>query len=722
MGIWVGFLAPAITAGLTAIGVGQAAATFLGSAFAQLLTGVSLAALSSAVVKKPNFRVEDQRAAMTRPTTLPAFRFVYGNTEGAGTPAPADVVENGVLYGSWIVNSRPSKGPFSLYLDGREVLFSGDPYDFSVSGGATATAAPFSGHLKFWIGLGDQTTPPVQITDEVPYVSGTAEDRFKTTDAWQGRTVVWMRAERGDQDSVPERWPSYPNPPEVALRGPFSMVWDPRDPGQDQDDPATWDFSDNWALCVLDALRRNPVAPHDVSNLRLDTFTWAADVSDEPVSLKAGGSELRYRLSGALVFSDQEIEDQLEPMVAGAGRFVNVAGQLGLIPAIWQAPVYTLTDIIGDSFEYRALQPDAESFTHMRTYYTSAARQFETADLGPWPIPGATPGLERVFVLELPFVESGTQAQRVQKIEGLRLLERREIVSVAPSDMINVLPAANIDVALPGRTRSNGTYRAVSLHGAMSPMGDDGGVALRVPYQVRETSSAVYDWDPLTDEADITVPAYDASYQGTAPPGTFALLIGPTVDLNTGGTIIKRARFAFDPSPTSAVVDYEWQYLNWTIENFGQWTAGGVIDALTRDGSDKVFGYLSGFGPTDASQVRARARGPAGASGWVYSGTISTTFTAAINSATAGPGTGEATFNVTISDEYSAAGARVYRSADTLFGNAVAVTGTIQADPGETLDLDVTGLPAGTGYFWVTVVTQTDTEGPATGPEQLTIT
>ncbi|WP_428925000.1 hypothetical protein [Marinibacterium sp. SX1] len=712
MGIAVTALAQVLTPLL-----GAQVATAIATAFVNLATTLVLTSARAALSKRPGR--EDQARELQRYTGLPQVRHAYGNTEAPGTPAPADMVIDGVLYGCWIVNSRPSEGPFALYLDGREVELSGDPYDFTEGGGALATNEPFSGYLRVWIGIGDQTSPPFEITDEAGFIDTDRERGFKVTDGWQGRTVVWMRADRGPSEGRTERWPSAP--PAVALRGPFSKLWDPRDPAQDPDDPATWEFSDNQALVVLDALRQNPVSPYDLTNLIVATFEAAADVADENVPLKDGGSEARYRAAGVLVYSAGDVEDQLDPLnEAGATSFFQAGGRMGILPGAWLPSEYTLTDTLGDAFEYRKLRGDERPYSHVRTTYTSADREYETSDLGQWPIPGVTAAV-RVFDHQCDFVESGTQAQRLRKIKGLRLTMEREIEGTAPPDMIEVLAGATITAGIAGMARTNGTYQLLTAHPALDPLGIDDGVAARVPFEARETAEAIYAWVPADDETDIVVPPFEVSYSGTAPPGSLSVISGPAVDVNTGDSVIQRVRFAFEPSASASVTHYEWTYVDWSDEGDGLVVSGGSIpasQALDTDG--RHFGYLSGFSPFVETEIAVWAVGPAGQSSAVSISGVRLNFDVTINSASGGAGVAD--FNVTAPTNSVFAGVVILRSDDDVIENAVEVYGLEPMDSGQTDVVQATGLAAGAAYFWVAPVSTNGTRAPAAGPEYLTIT
>lgn len=674
----------AVAAALTSAGVAAATAQIIATALVQIGGAIVFNAVAQALRGNP--RAEDQAAQLRLATGLPSVRFVYGDTEATGTPAPANVVKDGVLYACYLLNSRPSAGPLDVYIDKRLVTLNGahDPYDFTATGGAEATNDPFAGHLKVWIGLGDQTTAPKQITDEVPYAEGTAEHYFKTSDAWTGCTVVWIRAARGDNSA--QRWPS--RPPALSARGAFSKLWDPRDVLQDPDDPATWGFSDNQALAVLDALMRNPIAPYHVDNLLIETFKWAADAADQLVDLKSGGSEKRYRVGGTQEFRGAEIEDLIAPLAeAGGSQFIRTGGRLGMVPAVWHAPTLTLTDMVGDGYELRQLARGRDLYQQVTCKYTSAARGYETAELGVWDIPGASGdgGAPKVFDMTLAMVHSPTQAMRLRKIAGLRLRQQRALTSVAPPDFIEAIPGAHVTVSIPGRARLNGDWQLRHAHPAFDLRGEKDGVALRMPFEMVEASAAVFDWDEVTEEEDIIVPPFDADFEGTQPPGSLSVQTGTAVDLDTGGAVVPRIRFAADPSGTGDVTGYEWQWRTHSGTP-GDYGAGGTIGPDVRDGSGQVFGFVSAAGPTDFHDIRLRALGPAGSSEWVDIENVVIGTTLDDAAAVAEPG--RVRFTGTTPDSSVVKGLRIYRAATGAgFGAAVALTDTISATPGAAYDV-----------------------------------
>lgn len=571
--------------------------------------GVSaiLALAAGAFRSKP--KQQDVIRELQYPTSLPPWRFVYGKCWAPGSPAPIRV-KGGIIYACFILNSRPSAGPFTLYLDKREVVVSGDPYNFA-GGGAAATNAPFSGWCTYWIGRGDQTSPPGA------FLSG-APEHFTVSDGWQGMTTLWLRIDAGPNESRTERWPA--TPPEVMVDGFWSKVWDPRDTAQDPDDASTWTWSANQALCTLDTLRQNPVKPYPAEFLWLDSFAWAADVADELVATKAGPSIPRYAVNGVLVFSSgAELEDQAQPLAdAGAARFVRAGGQLGLLPATYVAPVLTLTDVLSDQvMAFRRYRPSSELATEVTATYTSPDRMYEDASTPAYVIIGAQAadgGEASPRNVDLRLVTDHRQAQRVAKIFGMRTRMQKVLSGVFPPIAFNLVGGSPVTVNLPSPyTGRNGIYEAEECHPGVDPVGTEG-VAMRVALTLRETGPHVYAWDAATEEQDITVEAFDSATSAVKPPGVISSVSDASTVLISGDTSTARILFSFAPSASFTVTNYEWKFRRGTL----RWQSGGIIGADVLDGSGDIFGYLSAVSIGAYYTVRVRAVTPWGAaSDWV---------------------------------------------------------------------------------------------------------
>lgn len=600
-----------VIAGISAV-VG-AVTTFAASSalagFAVNLVG-SLLLSAAATALRGSQKIGIAKQQLRVPQSLVSYRFWYGETLCIPSPLQCGV-ENSRIYGCVLLNSRPSEDITTIYLDNRPLVLTGDLFDLDV--GAEATNGNFADQVvKFWVGMGDQTAPPAQLVSEMPSL-------FLSTDAWQGRTVLWYKIALGNTKRAAKMWKS--RPPEISVLGQWSKVYDPTDVGQDPDDATTWTFSRNQGLCLLDCYRQNPIKQFPLTGIHLASFAMQQTVSDQAVSLAAGGTEPRYCVDGVVVFDGGELEAIMQPLHdAGASRVTWIGGQIGVVPGGPLTSSYTVADVL-DGMEYTRYQPADQMITTVRCSYTSADRTYELAELEPYVIPGAAAadgGLERVANLELGLVQSPTQAMRLQKITGQRGRMQRQISTTLPPDAFDLVAGSVVTVDLPapfdGR---NGTYEVTAINPTVSILGDDGQVALRCPATVQEYAATIFDWT-TAEEQDVVSNAFDPDPVEIDDPGAVTVLSGAGVALDIGTTIVPRIRFSFDPSTTDAVDGYEWQY-----QIVGDdWTAGGMIDADVRDGSSDVFGFLSAVTPGTSYVIRVRARWGLSASDWVTSSSV----------------------------------------------------------------------------------------------------
>ncbi|MBM3603632.1 MAG: hypothetical protein FJX25_02515 [Alphaproteobacteria bacterium] len=678
-----------VVAAVQAVSAWVASLSPLAAAAVKIGASVILNLAVGALTRKSP-RQQDVIRELHQPTSLPAYRFVYGKCWAPGTPAPVRV-KGRILYGCFILNSRPSAGPFTLYLDKRKVEATGNPYDFA-GNGAKATNDPFENHTRYWIGRGDQVSPPAQFLSE-------AGDIFKATDGWRGRTVLWLRADVGDNDDRQERWPA--TPPEVMVDGRWSLVRDPRNPSA----PAAW--SANQALCVLDALRKNPLRPYDDRNLWLETFAWAADEADVPFPVKGGGTIPRFETNGVLVFSQgQELEDTIIPLVeAGASEIIRVGGRLGLVPAVWQEPVMTVSDVLDDQpMTFNRNRPLGELVTEVTATYTSPERMYEDATTPVYVLDGAQQedgGLPRLGQYDLGFVTDHRQAQYVAAIMGRRTRMQRSWSGVLPGDAFDLVAASVMSLQLPAPyTRRNGTYKVESIHPGFDPVGQDG-VAMRCPAMLREESPAIYAWNPETDEQDITLEDFDPTIKGLQPPGAVTGISDASTVLTSGDTSIPRIRFEADPSPSASAISYEWQY-----QRQGEpWQAGGTIDGKILDADGDVFGYVAPVVVGQPYRVRMRTLGPGTASKWVESALITASAGGYLApaptpvSAVGGAGQIAVTFRAPNDPDYRAM--EIWQSATNNSTAAALMAGPVYGAPNSAVTEVHTGLGAGqTRYYF----------------------
>lgn len=156
-----------------------------------------------------------------------------------------------------------------------------------------------------------------------------------------------------DEDQL-RVFPSGPPPYRVVLKG--AKIFDPRvagtGPGQQNPaNEATWQWSDNAALVVLDYLSRTengiPVGfGIPFARIDLDSFAFAAGVCDQSIPIKVGGVvagvEKRWRSWGAYELTEDRKDVLKDLLDACAGRLIQ--GPDGKIGLDVGAGKYRITD------------------------------------------------------------------------------------------------------------------------------------------------------------------------------------------------------------------------------------------------------------------------------------------------------------------------------------------------------------------------------------------
>jgi len=553
---------------------------------------------------------QNTRQSIAQHSELPFKRHVRGRCFATGTPLPG-VAKDGFYYVAYLLNSRESEGNFELYLDNRVLQSTGDPYDFS-GDGAQATNGLFNEHVSYWISRGDETSPPDVFTDEALYDATDNPLGYKTTDGGQGCTIVWMKLKRGGDDSFQDRWPSYPFV-NLSILGDWSKVWDPRDPAQVSTDTSTHTFSRNAALHALDIVMQNPFRTIGEDAIDLPMWIAAANACDDPIALKSGGTEPRYQVGGTTLFDGSELAQLSKPILnASASTLVYSSGVLGIVPGVAKNAVKTITDVIKLPTISTIAAPENQ-YDEVHVQYYPLDRDGEPASLIPWAIPNVVPdGLPRVLVMDLGMVGSATQAMRLRKIAGLKTTYVKKLTGMVfwPDEFDLLLGSwAGFDL---GFTQMTGTFEITQFAPLESPVGDEGGMALRITASATETSDLVYEWDGATEEEQVDIYEYIYDEESVKTGGPISIETGQTVNLDTGGTIIPRVKFTFAPSDTANISAYQVQ----VAEQGEPYSDSFTIDGETRDASGDVFGYFQGIG-AQPYDFRVRAIAATGFSDYV---------------------------------------------------------------------------------------------------------
>lgn len=158
--------------------------------------------------------------------------------------------------------------------------------------------------------------------------------------------------------------------------------------------------------------------------LDFDSFITAANACDEPVALAGGGTEPRYRTDGIFSESDDPrgVIDSYETSMNAKLRDAGGRFALTVISNDLATPRFNFddNDVMGE-FRWTPAQDPDKVFNEIRGKFTNPSRAalFQLVD---YPRFRVVPidGIERVHPLDLPLVQSGSQAQRLAKQQFAR--------------------------------------------------------------------------------------------------------------------------------------------------------------------------------------------------------------------------------------------------------------------------------------------------------------
>jgi len=384
----------------------------------------------------------------------------------------------------------------------------GDVY-YEWAGGGAQTG--FSGQLEiYWHdGALDQAADSYLVANGPGW---TSDDRM----AGRAYAVVAYKADA----------PNATNPiwstgrPSFLWRIKGRKVYDPRlDPTVDGGDPAgthsatdptTWEWSDNPILCRYDYVRgvyagdqidepSQLLFGRGLSTLEAPPARVIAyaNICDELVALKAGGTEKRYRVGG--VIQSNETFEKVDELFAAAtaGVIAQREGGVEVEPGHAKSVVLTLTDgdlatgfpchvegFLGENDRVNMVTP--RYIEPAQIWRDTAAPVRRSLD------DMVSDGGQKVAALTMSMVTSQTQAQRCGEITR-RLGRRERRASIVLPPRFAALEEGDW-IAWTSDRRFHGDTITFRVEAQSEDQG------LRKSLALREISASCYDWDAATDE------------------------------------------------------------------------------------------------------------------------------------------------------------------------------------------------------------------------------
>ncbi|MEO1602245.1 MAG: hypothetical protein AAFU49_17615, partial [Pseudomonadota bacterium] len=290
---------PAIAAVGAVAGAAISSGTILGSAILANVIGalvtIGTGLISSVLTGNSSSRAQrDSRSRAFDPH--PNFRFAFGEFPQEGSVVFHHSVGQ-AYYLAILLNSLPSEAVTRIEInDGVHLEFADITQLTDFASDHNPTIAVYADQagtkdaaVNVHIGLGDQTAPPDRWLSEIGPGGAFSDGTIAATDAWQGHTVAFIRFIRGGEEKAARRW-AQGKPPPMRFFGQWSKIYDPRLDSTSgvtgasgshlPDDPSTWTYSENAALCALTLVRHRYALGFSDERIPIQQWADAADACE----------------------------------------------------------------------------------------------------------------------------------------------------------------------------------------------------------------------------------------------------------------------------------------------------------------------------------------------------------------------------------------------------------------------------------------------------------
>jgi hypothetical protein len=398
-------------AALSLIGITAAATSTAALVVGNLIVaGVAIGAqmLIGRMTQPATPKPSDVQQELRQP--MPPRRKSYGRVRVSGAVwwLATDAANPRNLYMGIALNHGRIHQIVSYHIDENEV---------TIDGTGQVTTAPYSAitptRLLTRLGLPTETA-----YSDISSVFGVANVR--------GDGVATLLGVFRNKNDATEQMEIYPSGlPSLRVTMDASVCFDPRQAGQSVTNQATWTFSENPIVVLLNYLIDPDGYGMPWARIEPNLAEWKAamDVCDEQVTTITGEAIARYRLAGSFEFTARPRDVVQQILATCDGRvWQRRDGSLGVIAGRYYTPTVTIEsrDILSYSIERG--QDRLTAVAGLRAQYMSPSHDYREHEPEPWPDGATVLGLdeERVEALDLTWVPHRNQARRLMKREFLR--------------------------------------------------------------------------------------------------------------------------------------------------------------------------------------------------------------------------------------------------------------------------------------------------------------
>jgi hypothetical protein len=502
-----------------------------------------------------------------------------------------------------------------------------------------------------------------------------------------------------------------------------SKLYDPRQAGQIIDDPSTWAYTApalsggtafsaapgrNLALQLADYLRADDGMQNPAALIDWESVATAANVCDEVVTTKAGGTIARYHGGLSYMLSAEPRDVISRFLQAMDGRlYLTPAGKIGMMAGAWIEPTVTIRHSAIIMHELTDGSGPLREANEIIVKYVDAEAQFAEVSCDPWRDEAdiTATGAVKTMPVEAYEVESHNHARRIAKLAARRASPRWQGTIVADLSAMEAWDQRWIRI----QEDDLGIDETFEVQGITLDIDE-----MTVTLKVISFDATAYDFDPATEEG--TAPTRPEALEEEAiptPANVTAQVEQQSVNASVSVAVITLSWDA--PEEESLVADAQI-----SVSGSGVWT--NLVVNATND--EAVSGPLVDGEDYD---VRVRFRSAQGTTGpWV---TI-TGLTAVADAVAPGvptalsvvAGSVAKTAKVRWTGPASAnlSYFNIYQNTTNTPGTATDI-GTVYGLPLDAREFQTAVLATGTYYFWVTSVNGSGVESARTAAGSIVI-
>lgn len=513
-----------------------------------------------------------------------------------------------------------------------------------------------------------------------------------------GLASVMMRCETASSEDYLDVYPN--QMPEHSAIGNGALLYDPRKDSTQGGSGShrfnnhnTWEFSQNLALMRLWHLCHPVGGKLSYEAMYLPDWAHAADVCDQAVTNRTGGTENRYH--GGFWFRANNDPTDVGRIIDEAAEMVvyeRADGKIGVHAGEYVAPDVRITAASAYSVRVDKNKRRANTVLAVRGRYVNTANDYNTEDAAIYgdPYGVVDDDTERTKTFENQAIQSHNHCQRKQKLTYIRANARKvAVVADYTADNIRDLPYRRfVTVHYPSRGLVEATIEITSSVTIDLRQ-------MRISFSGIVVSSDLYAFNAATEEGEPGELVEALPDSGVPAPVDFSASI--QTEVVSGGS-------------TAAYILATWDFVDnrLTYELEYERTSGstGIQSAFSKAGDTQVrSAYL-----VDGEQYRVRLRAWGGGSRSEFTDYVFLTATAdpvapapvtgvSVNVATPG----QAIFQWTAPNSANYYACRIFINTTNNLGTATLAA--TEYGPPSAVDLRaITSLAAGTYYGWLSAI------------------